>query len=158
MFIGAVVCSFLFLWCLCQALLSEWSCWSVICHRSLYSPLFSGRVLRSLLLIILEIFGRIHLWRHLILGIFFVERFFWLLILSPYLLFVQVFYSFLDSALEDWKVCASGNSRFSNFLMIVAHISHLWVFFFFFFAVPGLNTGPIPWATPPALFSDGFFW
>jgi hypothetical protein len=30
-------------------------------------------------------------------------------------------------------------------------------FFFFFFVVLGLNSGPTPWATSPALFCDLFF-
>jgi hypothetical protein len=30
-------------------------------------------------------------------------------------------------------------------------------FFFFFFQFLGLNSGPIPWATPQALFCDGYF-
>jgi hypothetical protein len=31
------------------------------------------------------------------------------------------------------------------------------LYFFFFLKYCGLNLGPIPWTTPPALFRDGFF-
>jgi hypothetical protein len=31
-------------------------------------------------------------------------------------------------------------------------------FFSFLFQYWGLNSGPTPWATPPAFFCDGFFW
>jgi hypothetical protein len=35
------------------------------------------------------------------------------------------------------------------------HLSHAPTFFLRYY---GLNSGPSPWATPPELFCDGFFW
>jgi hypothetical protein len=32
------------------------------------------------------------------------------------------------------------------------------LFIYLCFVVLGLNSGPTPWATPPALFCEGFFW
>jgi hypothetical protein len=35
---------------------------------------------------------------------------------------------------------------------------NVWLIFFFFLQYWDLNSGPMPWATPPAFFCDMFFW
>jgi hypothetical protein len=42
-------------------------------------------------------------------------------------------------------------------LIIFFIFEYIYCFFFFFLQYWGLNSGPSPWATPPALFCDFFF-
>jgi hypothetical protein len=41
--------------------------------------------------------------------------------------------------------------------ILIRTYQKLAILFFFFLRYCGLNSGPMPWATPPALFCDGFF-
>jgi hypothetical protein len=50
-------------------------------------------------------------------------------------------------------------SSFFHSASCLQHPSHVSIFLFFFLQYWGLNSGPTPWVTPPALlFCEGFFW